>query len=90
MCLSIYKQNKRCQCLVIDVPLYLIFDLPHCGCFYSSLVTAPSMRSGCHGFETRSGNFILSGICSVYIEIGIFITFQNCKKANKILEKKVP
>ena len=26
------------------------------------------MRSGCRGFESRSGHFIFSGICSVYID----------------------
>ena len=26
------------------------------------------MRSGCRGFESRSGHLIFSGICSVYID----------------------
>ena len=36
-------------------------------CVGSSVVRAPFIRSGCCGFESRSGHLIFSGICSVYI-----------------------
>ena len=39
-----------------------------CGCLGSSVVRAPFMRSGCRGFESRSGHLIFSSICSVYID----------------------
>ena len=50
------------KCLVIDVPLWLIFDTLHCGCLGSSVVRAPFMRSGCRGFESRSGHLIFPAL----------------------------
>ena len=64
------SQSERpgSKCLVINVPLKLIFDSLRCGCLGSSVVRAPFMRSGCPGFESRSGHLIFSSICSVYID----------------------
>ena len=61
--MPIYKQNK---CWKKSNATKLIFDSLRCGCLGSSVVRAPFMRSGCRGFESRSGHLIFSSICSVY------------------------
>ena len=41
------------------------------------------MRSGCRGFESRSGHLIFSGICSVYIDRHIRVDLSDDEQCSK-------
>ena len=47
------------------------------------VVRAPSMRSGCRRFESRSGHLIFSSICSVYIERHIRVDLSDDEQCSK-------
>ena len=49
----------------------------HWGCLGSSVIRAPFMRSGCRGFESRSGRLIFSSICSVYIDRNVRVDLSD-------------
>ena len=41
------------------------------------------MRSGCRGFESRSGHLIFSSICSVYIDKHIRVDLSDDEQCSK-------
>ena len=41
------------------------------------------MRSGCRGFESRSGHLIFSSICSVYIDRHIRVDLSDDEQCSK-------
>ena len=58
-------------------------DICQVGCLGSFVVFAPSMRSGCRGFESRSGHLIFSSICSVYIDRHIRVDLSDDEQCSK-------
>ena len=51
----------------------------------SSVVRAPFMRSGCRGFESRSGHLIFSSICSVYIDRHIRVNLSDDEQKSQFV-----
>ena len=44
------------------------------------------MRSGCRGFESRSGHLIFSSICSVYIDRHIGVDLSDDEQFKSFIE----
>ena len=55
----------------------------HGRCSNHSAIEATTVRSGCRGFESRSGHLIFSSICSVYIDRHIRVDLSDDELCSK-------